>query len=481
MSPASHREFSQEKIRRNWYSVSVDTIRSWAIFIIAVLLAVMGYFAFLRWESEAVQEESGVLLEELQMLLVDIRGTKGHEALINEYRTGKDLLAEARHFFTLEKYEDSVRAGRSGKRVLTSVLEALHEQESSGEAQFIAVKGDVQFRRGEQGEWKSARRRVVLEAGDFVKTGSGSVEIMFLDGTLYRVRANSLVIVSASSAEVVGAETQDIELQYGWVNLNTASSGSRVKTPGAAATISNEASAEVSYDAVGDEGRFASFQGAVDVKTEGGNERRVDELQMVRQKGESLSEAMVLPASPGLVRPSNFAEFDIDRLSEISLEWEPQDDADRYALQVADNRLFAGCVIDVTNRRGEKARVGLKGEGSFLWRVAAVSKENIQGPWSEPRQFMVASYKAVGAEDTEPPVVEITDVQSYGYLFIVRGMTEPGAVLTINGDAAIIDADGTFQGTAKFHKEGWALVEIVAEDVSGNEMSRKLRVYVENL
>ena len=51
----------------------------------------------------------------------------------------------------------------------------------------------------------------------------------------------------------------------------------------------------------------------------------------------------------------------------------------------------ANNIIDVEDRDTLKATVGLRGEGSFMWRVAAFGSEGIMGPWSAPRGFRVAS------------------------------------------------------------------------------------------
>ena len=73
----------------------------------------------------------------------------------------------------------------------------------------------------------------------------------------------------------------------------------------------------------------------------------------------------------------------------MRLAWEPVPGAARYAFQVSRNRLFVDNVIDVANRTRTAATLGLRGEGTFLWRVAAFGADGAQGPWSEPRRFRV--------------------------------------------------------------------------------------------
>jgi hypothetical protein len=107
------------------------------------------------------------------------------------------------------------------------VLDALGHHGAAGEAQFISVQGSVEYRSGDAGEWKTARGRVTLRSGDYVKTASnGSAEIMFVDGTLYTVRPNTMFVVTRTRTGA-GAGEQSIRMDYGWVNLNTSEKPAR--------------------------------------------------------------------------------------------------------------------------------------------------------------------------------------------------------------------------------------------------------------
>ena len=71
------------------------------------------------------------------------------------------------------------------------------------------------------------------------------------------------------------------------------------------------------------------------------------------------------------------------------LRWENLDGVARYALQICRDPHFIDNVIDVENRTGNSATVGMLEGGSFLWRVAAFNRQGFKGPWSEPRAFEV--------------------------------------------------------------------------------------------
>ena len=117
--------------------------------------------------------------------------------------------------------------------------------------------------------------------------------------------------------------------------------------------------------------------------------------------------------------------------------------AARYNLQVARNHLFVDNVIEANDRAKTRATLSLRGEGSFLWRVAGVTDGSVAGPWSEPRRFRVVSFRAgAGESDAPPPELEIETAKSYGNICIVVGKTDPGASLVINGEPLKADAGG---------------------------------------
>jgi hypothetical protein len=354
----------------------------------------------------------------------------------------------------------------------------------AGQAQFVEIQGEVEFRRGDGGDWQEARTRVQLLPGDYVRTAeNGSAEIMFNDGTLYTVRPNTQFIVSPASSGSGGAPEQSIEMEYGWVNLSTSSRSSNVKTPGAVAQVKESSEAYVAVDKGTSQGRFGAYRGGMQLSSSGGLTRDVGELQEVTQTGGLLSEPRSLPPRPEPLEPQDGLSLDLDPSRRLVLAWSGVPGASRYALQVSRNKLFIDNVIDAENRTKTRATLGLRGEGSFLWRVAAFGPDGVQGPWSDSRKFRVAaSARGAAGEkgDTTPPQLDLDDVKTYGSISVVVGRTEPGARLEINGEQVKASADGAFTKTVQLSKEGWNIIEVRARDVSGNEAVRRHRVFVEN-
>lgn len=470
-----------DKRTRGWYTVSVDTLRGGALLVLLAIAGGLGYLGYQRWMAGELEREAGALLTEVSELLTRAEATRPSGAFGEEFDAARRAYDDAVADVAAERFADAVAKGRRSRALLLALLES--GPTGSGEAQFIAVSGGVELRRGERGEWEEARSRVVLQSGDYVKTAAnGSAEIVFLDGTLYTVRPNTLFLVTRKQGTLFGTSEQAIRMEYGWVDLNTAQRGGRVETPRAEARVDRESEAAVTFDQATASGTFVAYRGGVDVETADGETRRIEALQQISQKGDQLSPVRQLPEEPLILRPNDNLELTLDTSEAVVLAWEPVAGAARYALQVSRNRLFVDNLIDVDARAKTSATLGLKGEGTFEWRVAARNREGLQGPWSTPRTFRVLGSRAPGeAGDLTPPPLELDQVQAYGSIFIVSGRTEAGAGVRINGEQVAVAANGTFTKTLQLAAEGWAFLELEATDISGNQATLRRRVFVDTL
>jgi hypothetical protein len=467
--------------KRDWYSVSEETLRAIVILLVTVVVLGLSFLGYRLWESRAQEREARQVIDETQGLIQRLQGQDRNEGYRGEYDAAWQGLQEARNQFANQDFRGALDNARRSKNMLQLILESLGQSGMSGQASFVTIQGDVEYRRGDGGEWREARSRLTLQSGDYVRTSeNGSAEIMFLDGTLYTVRPNTQFIVS-SARTAAGREEQAIEMEYGWVDLNTAQGTSNVKTPNAVARVQQDSEAFVAVDRQSSQGRFGALTGGIELTSKGGLKREVQANQQVVQTGELLSEPAPLPGRPSLVTPADNVDLDLDRVRKVALTWDPVPNAARYALQVSRSHLFVENLIDVKNRTRTQATLGLRGEGTFQWRVAAYDKNGVQGAWSLPFKFRVASFRsAMGEKDDTPPSLDLDDVKSYGSIFIVAGRSEPGAQIEINTEQVKVAADGSFTKTVQLSKEGWSFIEIKARDSWGNETTRRHRVFVEN-
>ena len=391
MSPSARADEKQ-----HWYKISVDAVRGASVFLLLLLMAVGGFFGYRVLQSQFLEREVEIVIAEAHDLVKSLRGEEGIDAYGKEFETAQVSLEQARSNAAAGDLGGALRDAEHSRSLLTSILNALRHRGPAGEAQFIAVQGEVEYRRGESGEWQPARSRVTLYAGDYVKTAkSASSEVMFQDGTVVTVRPDTVILVDRSRSLLGFGGERSVALEYGWVNLSTAAGASKVRTPSASALVREESQALVAYDEEAKVGRFATYQGNMEVSTDAGRTEQVAELQQVIQSGQVLSKPRPLPAVPALAEPADGEVFGLEA-QEAVLTWQPVPGAERYALQVSRSQHFVDNVIDVDDRDNLKATLGLRAEGSFMWRVAAFGSEGVMGPWSAPRGFRVASRR-------EPP------------------------------------------------------------------------------
>lgn len=471
---------TQRQPRQDWYSISVEALRGWIIFCSVTALSVVAFFGWRAWERYALVHEAETVLEEARGLLQQVDKLDDISDYRDAYGDARNSFDQAKQSFSEDDFPATVENGRKAANLLRSILNELQDQGLVSEAHFLTVTGTVEFRRGEHGDWEEARARVGLRDGYYVRTAAnGSAEVMFADGTLYRVRSDTLVQIHRGRSS--GSADRTIRMQYGALDLSTSRNSSRIQTPSAAAEVQEASSATVTYDEDRKSARFAAFSGGMQVSG-GGQTREVTALQEVQQRGDRLGEVRKLPRPPDLVGPQDNYEVDLQPEGKLVLTWQPVYGARNYVLQVSRQRLFADTVIEDTQRSSTRATLGIRGEGTFLWRVAAVNQDGSQGPWSAVRKFRIASSSERNREDDrEPPQLVLKSTQQYGSIYIVEGSTEPGADVTIRGESVQVGADGSFKTTLQLYDEGWNFVEIRAKDTYGNETVRPLRLYVDSI
>lgn len=470
---------ADKKKRRSsdWYSISVDSLRVWTILGLLVAALVVGAFGFRSWEKSLDKRAAAAVIEAARDL-VDELEEPGRASYPNELEDARRTAREAEESYDAGDYARALSSARSAKSLLEWIGVSLGRRDSLGEAQFLSVDGSVQYSRGESGDWEPAAEGLSLSSGDYVRTGPGGrTEIAFANGTRSVVRPNTMFRVYRAST-AGGTPEPTISMQYGWVNLDTSERDSSVTTPDAQARVRRDSEAAVSYDRDSGTAHFVSYEGGVEVAAKSGVRRELAPLKQVVQVGADLSAPSDLPGRPQLLAPADGLQVNFGRTQQLKLDWTPVRGAERYALQVAQDDAFTDRVIDAPDRPKTGATLGLRGEGSFEWRVAAVDRDGVQGPWSEPRRFRVAALASAG-EEGKKLAIQLQSVNSYGNIFMLRGTTEPGAELTIGGERVTVAPDGSFTTTIQVFEEGWSFLTMRAENARGNTIERRERVFVE--
>jgi hypothetical protein len=269
-------------------------------------------------------------------------------------------------------------------------------------------------------------------------------------------------------------------MEYGWVALDTSQSPTSVATPFSVLEAERDSKASIELRPGGEESIVRVDEGRASVTNLSSGERRtLGERRQIAQLEDRFGPEVELPAQPLPLGPPDDWSINSDTTDEIVLTWQPVAQASRYALQVSRSRLFADTIIDDSERRAPRARLGIVEEGRYRWRVAAFDRRGNRGPWSDVREFRVASYRDLALDaDTDPPVIQV-EVRIHGNIALVQGRTEAGARLQLNDDEITVSADGAFVATHVLYGSGRLPLLFRATDRAGNVTTERRWVYLD--
>ena len=467
----------------DWFIIPIRKIAAWTL--VGVVLAGVGYLGYRNYVKArpSAEDRARAEIESAATLLARATAAAGGAARpgSNLARAG-DLLQEARNVMNDRRFDEAFRLAVESESYSRRVIGRLQSDEN-GDASFIFVEGDVTLQRAGRSNFETARQRVPLFDGDFIKTGhNGSAEIMFTDGTLFTIRPGSLFEVRRpTTAEGSGSE---VKMVSGAVNVYTSTSPSTVATDDATAAI--ERDSRVSVDvAQGEKTEVTTYRGRTTVST-GLNTVTLEGRQRVvaQARTGALSTRVTLPEAPQPILPADNRTFDLASGGDVDLRWSRVNDAVRYRIQISRSRLFVPDAneVDLDDRTGLTTKIKVSREGPYFWRLAAINRNGISSDWSSVRRFrMLEEPGRAGTGDTVPPELSVLPPQQMGNLFLIFGKTERGAVVTVNADPADVGADGSFKKTVTIERDGYAMLVIKAVDASGNETIRRMRVFVETL
>lgn len=472
----------RSSIQIDWYLIKVTNIRR--VVAIVVTGAVAAGLVFLAYQRLNLPPEARA---RKAIEAAELAESKAAEQVLpqnlrRELGQASAQLDSARQSYLAERWPEAESNAESARlRFLALAGSGTHQLTGVGE--FFSLEGRVQLQRAGSSEWENAQQRTPVFNGDFVRCGrDGSAEILFTDGSLYRIGPNSLLEIQHRTEDTSSSGT--VKMRVGRIHVMTSGSSSTVATDTTETEIASDSRVAVDVEeGSGGTTRIAAFDGGARVRAAGGAEIVLGRRQEVEAAGDgTLSPARQIPDPPQLLAPQNNASVDLKKQDVVTLEWRGRSDEQAVHLQISRSRRFVDESMEVesTEIRADSARLRAVAPGTYFWRAALIGDNGVESEWSQVRRIRVYSslQRAILADRTAPTLT-LLPTQQLGAMFIVQGQTEAGAAVTVNGEHVVTDADGRFRKTIEIPREGWNNIEVVATDPSGNETRRQERVFVE--
>jgi hypothetical protein len=472
---------SPRRIELDWVVVSIEGYRRWGRFALFILLAagIAGGIFYYLHVPESVRAER--LLQRASTLQEEVRRAGVTEGRDDEFEQASRLLDDARNDFARKDYPPCIaRADEARQRF--ELLAGLLTREFVGSGQIVSLQGKVEVQRANETRWDPAKEKQRLYNGDFIKTSpDGSADLLLSDGTVFRVGPDSLLEVHRGARGGSEPAAGEVKVKVGQVNVYTTSNPSLVLTDAVRTEVDRDSRAgvEVLDDA---STTVAAYAGHARVSGAGGGKAELGAQQAIRAGADGqLGARRAVPDAPLLEEPRANIQINIETADRVELHWRPVPGSVAYHLQVGRSRLFSAPLeVDSAGRTAATATLKILRTGTYYWRVAALGAERVRSEWSPTRAFKAYTGPRVQElADTTPARLEVQRATQMGHFFLVQGVTEPGATVTVNGEAVAVAGDGSFKKAVMFTREGWNTIVVRATDPSGNSSEYRESVLVE--
>ena len=331
-------------------------------------------------------------------------------------------------------------------------------------AQFTSLDGSVQVKHAGTLEWRSAALTIVLRQNDLVRTGSsGAAVIKFADGTVFTVRPDSLITIEESTQNPVSRQQRvSLSIQSGEANFQTASAAGNgrttISTPTVRTTAQNDTAGNIQ---VADSGESALrvFNGALEAQTRSGQRVALGPNEGVKVDAAGAAGAKTaLPSIPLLTAPPHQTEVSFPDLAQgvTLLMWNAVAGVTGYRVMVDYSPSFTRPLYDRQGIKVTQYELRSLEAGSYYWKVAALDASGSEGGFSETWRFSLAKSAVSTAP---PPTLTVEALELKGNMLHLRGRTEVGATLTVNGEKVDVQPDGSFEEFLTF--EGGSAANVI--------------------
>ncbi len=463
-----------------WFTVSYRTIG----IIILILLLIGSFFAY-KYLFMSQKSKVRRAMKDVNRKLQRVQSHLDDPALEKKYKKASEKYEDSREAFEKGNYQKCLSRVKEADSILAKISSTIQAKKSGGKVKFARLEGTVKVKRAGDFKWVSAREDMKLREGDKIKAyNDGSAQIMFFNGTLHTISPGSFYEIRKTERNPQTEEEKvEVYVSGGKVDLMSSEkenpdSYDKVITDNIQVKMRDKS--EVAVDTAEEEHKVQVTKGKAEVNKEG-RSTTLKENESISASKDKLENKVSLPDPPELVSPSPRKPFFFDSpdRAKVNLKWKPVKRAKYYHLVVSKSRLFASDVVNkstITDPGGVALR-GLS-PGTYYWKVSVITPDGNESRFSEVRQFRIKTTKKSGGE--EPPPLKIKDKpQRFGPFVLIKGKTEVGVYLTINGKRIDVYEDGSFNTLYKIEKAGMNKLKIVAQDSEGLTNTKVVYVPVE--
>jgi hypothetical protein len=354
-------------------------------------------------------------------------------------------------------------------------------------AHFTSIEGNVKVKPAGTFEWVSVDASTLLKKADLVRTTAGaSAEITFFDGTTVHVRPDSLITIEETSEDPstkrrkVAWHISSGEVNFQTVRRNVEGSSTEVSTPTVKAQAGEMAAGGIKVAEAGDTD-VKLYRGTAVAETRAG--QRVDIAANEGVQVDAAGKAgpkVALPVVPTLLAPPHQAEISYPDLARATtlLAWKPVTGAAAYHVMVDYSPYFNRPLVDRTGWRETSMELRGLDVGKYYWRVSSLDKEGVEGNFSDFARFTVGRPSGAGKGEGPPPMLVVEPLDIRANIVQVKGRTEPGAAVTVNGQRVDVASDGVFNEFISLEKVGRQIVVIRATGINGGVREERRPVVV---
>jgi len=472
------------KLRLDWYYVSRSGVyRAVLAFLVFAAIVVAGIW-WISNRDASVQAWAREEIKRAEERLGEVKRLKEADRYADEIVRIAGLIDEAKKLASSREAERARAQAVAAQQLARNVLSG--KSAGRGDASAIEVGGKVEFQRANTTRWEALTRGTVLREGDFIKTGaSGTVEVMSANGTLFRIRPETLFEVYRSGATVEGELTSGAKIVIGNVETDTGDRGrASLTTDAARAEIARNSAVSIEADAT--RTGLSTYRGEATLSNSTGQSVVLGEreqAEVTKEKG-AIGEKQRLPETPTILEPEDKAVFELGK-RDVLLRWSAVKEASLFQVQVARSRLFVPDSIERSKdfpKTTTEVRLKANDVGLYFWRVQTIRRDprELASGWSAPRRFKVVSPDTASEKAGVPPDLVVNRPQIIGSTLIVSGKTEPGATVTVAGEPADVDATGVFRKVITVTGEGLKVITIRAVNAAGLETLKKESVLIQD-